>query len=92
LEPNLESDVEALVLWIMRSLVDYPDEIQIEPIRTGTETKFHVTVAQPDMRRVIGKDGQTVNAIRTVLSGIAAAARMQGRVEVRYKLEIVTKD
>ena len=83
--------METLVLWIMRSLVDYPDEVQVESIRTGTETRFQVTLAQPDMGRVIGKDGQTVKAIRTLLSGIAMAGRTQSGVEVRYKLEIVSR-
>jgi uncharacterized protein len=92
LEPNSVADVETLVLWIVRSLVDYPDEVQVESIRTGDETIFEVTLAQPDMGRVIGKDGQTVKAIRTLLSGIAIAGRMRGGLEARYKLEIVSRN
>jgi uncharacterized protein len=85
-----QADVQQLVLWIIRSLVDYPKEVQVEATRSGAETKFRVTLAEPDMARVIGKDGQTVKAIRTLLSGIAMAGGIHG-AEVRYKLEIMSR-
>jgi predicted RNA-binding protein YlqC (UPF0109 family) len=88
--PNSEVGIETLVLWMVRSLVDYSDEVDVEAIQTENETRFQVTVAKPDMGRVIGKDGQTVKAIRTVLSGIAMAGKVHGR-ESRYKLEVVSK-
>jgi uncharacterized protein len=86
-----QTDIEQLVLWILRSLVGFPNEVQVESIRTAAAITFRATVAEPDMARVIGKDGQTVKAIRTLLSGIAMAGKSHG-AEVRYKLEIMTKN
>jgi uncharacterized protein len=86
-----QADVQQLVLWIIRSLVDFPKEVNVESIPADGETKFRVTLAEPDMGRVIGKDGQTVKAIRTLLSGIAMAGKVHN-AEARYKLEIVTRN
>jgi predicted RNA-binding protein YlqC (UPF0109 family) len=90
-EQTWNANTEQLLLWILRSLVDFPKEVQVELIRTDAETTFRVTVAQPDMGRVIGKDGQTVKAIKTLLSGIAMAGKIHG-AEVRYKLQIMTRN
>lgn len=73
-----------LVEYIARAIVDNPDEVKIteEPGEDG-RVILKLEVAQEDKGKVIGKQGQTAKAIRTLLR-IAATQR-----NVRASLEIV---
>jgi predicted RNA-binding protein YlqC (UPF0109 family) len=75
--------LEALIRYIARSLVDKPEEVQIHASESEGSHLFELKVAADDVGKVIGRDGRTVNAIRTLLS---AAAQRQG---TRARLEIL---
>ncbi len=73
--------VELLTL-IVKGLVDDPDSIKItvdEPNEEGI-TVYHLSVAEGDMGRVIGKQGRIAKSIRTVMR--AAAARNGEKIAV----------
>lgn len=73
--------VELLAL-IVKGLVDDPDSIKItvdEPNEEGI-TVYHLSVAEGDMGRVIGKQGRIAKSIRTVMR--AAAARNGEKIAV----------
>jgi 16S rRNA processing protein RimM len=72
-----------LVLLIARALVDTPDEVEVEEVSNDRGTILQLSVAKEDIGKVIGKDGRTAQAIRTVLS---AASNKGGR---RVQLDIV---
>ncbi|MCL1853778.1 MAG: KH domain-containing protein [Peptococcaceae bacterium] len=65
-----------LVEVLAKALVEFPD--QVEVTETATEKTIHLrlTVASSDMGKVIGKQGKTANAIRTI---VKAAAVKDGR-------------
>lgn len=69
-----------LVEYVVKSLVEAPDEVSIEELEDGGETVLEITVAGPDMGRVIGKSGRVINAIRTLAQ--VAAAKQGTRVAV----------
>ncbi len=69
-----------LVEYVVKSLVESPDEVSVEEIDESTETVLELTVAGPDMGRVIGKSGRVINAIRTLAQ--VAAAKQGKRVSV----------
>ena len=69
---------------IVRVLVDNPDQINIVEVEGTRTTVYELRVAQSDLGKVIGKNGQTAKSIRTLLS--AAAAR-QGKRAVLEILE-----
>jgi len=70
--------VEALV----KSVVESPDEIQIEEEHEmGTRT-FYVRVSPEDVGKVIGKSGRVVSAIRCVVSAVAAKSREKAFVKI----------
>jgi predicted RNA-binding protein YlqC (UPF0109 family) len=75
---------ERFVLLIVRALVDDPDSVNVTSIPMERGTLFRVTVAPSDAGRVIGKHGQTVEAIKTVLSAMGTIAK------TRFTLEIAT--
>jgi predicted RNA-binding protein YlqC (UPF0109 family) len=66
-----------LVLYLARALVEHPDEVAVEEIEEQDGTVFELKVAESDLGRVIGRQGRTAKALRTVLS--AASAKMKRR-------------
>jgi predicted RNA-binding protein YlqC (UPF0109 family) len=72
-----------LVAFIARALVRDADAVQVEEIDTERDRVIKLRVAPEDLGRVIGREGRTARAIRTVL-GVASA-----REEKRAKLDIV---
>jgi hypothetical protein len=65
------------VLYLARALVEHPDEVAVEEIDEADATVFELKVAESDLGRVIGRQGRTAKALRTVLS--AASAKMKRR-------------
>jgi hypothetical protein len=75
--------VKPLVEFIAKSLVDTPDEVQVHVLDRDQATVFELEVAQADLGKIIGRQGRTARAIRTLLS---AAGQKQRR---RYILDIL---
>lgn len=78
--------MKELVEYIVKALVDKPDEVNIAETQGESLTILEIKVAQEDVGKVIGREGRIANAIRTVTK--AAAAKQKKRVTV----EILTKD
>lgn len=81
--------MEALIELIAKALVDKPDQVGIRVTPqpavegNGPGSLYELKVAPEDVGKVIGRDGRTVNAIRTL---VAAAAQKKGE---RARLEIL---
>ena len=70
-----------LVEYLAKALVDRPDEVSVEEFEEDDGTVvFELTVADDDVGKVIGRNGRTVNALRTVIR--ASAVRHNRRVLV----------
>jgi hypothetical protein len=78
--------VKELVEYLVKALVDKPEEVKINQIEGEAVTILEIHVASEDAGKVIGKDGRIANAIRTVVK--AAGAKNQKRVTV----EIITEE
>jgi predicted RNA-binding protein YlqC (UPF0109 family) len=72
-----------LVESIAKALVDNPDEVSVTEVEGEQTTVLELRVAQPDLGKVIGKQGRTARAIRTILG----AAGM--KLRKRFVLEIL---
>lgn len=68
------------LLYIVKALVDEPDEVEINVVEGEKSTIFELKVAQPDIGKVIGKSGRIAKAIRTILN--AAIARSGKRISL----------
>ncbi len=66
-----------LVIYLARALVEHPDEVEVDEVDEPDATVFELKVAESDLGRVIGRQGRTAKALRTVLS--AASAKMKRR-------------
>ena len=69
---------------IVRALVDNPDQVAVREVVGSRTTVYELRVAQGDLGKVIGKNGQTAKSIRTLL---AAAAARKGKRAVLEILE-----
>jgi len=75
--------MKQLVESIARALVDQPDRVQVNEIEGEQTTVLELRVAVEDLGKVIGKQGRTARAMRTLL----AAAGM--KIRKRFVLEIL---
>ncbi len=76
--------MKEFIEYIVKNLVDNPDEVSVVEIEGTRTTVYELRVGEGDLGKVIGKEGKTAKSIRTILS--AAAAR-QGKRAVLEILE-----
>ncbi len=74
--------LKQIVESIAKSLVSYPQEVQVQESVEGTVVTLTLTVAPDDMGKVIGKQGRTAKAIRTVVKAAAARENVKVIVEI----------
>ena len=60
------------LLYIIKALVDEPDEVEINVVEGEKSTIFELKVASPDIGKVIGKNGRIAKSIRTILNASIA--------------------
>lgn len=72
-----------LVKYIAQALVDYPDQVSVTEIEGNQTSVLELKVAKEDLGKVIGKQGRTARAIRTILSAASA------KIKKRTVLEII---
>jgi predicted RNA-binding protein YlqC (UPF0109 family) len=75
--------MKELIEAIAKALVDHPDQVTVNEVDGEATTVLELRVAQQDLGKVIGKQGRTARAIRTILS----AAGM--KLKKRFVLEIL---
>lgn len=74
--------MKELVEVIAKSLVDYPDEVQVTETENDKAVVLELKVAQADMGKVIGKQGRIAKAIRTVVKAAASKEDRKVIVEI----------
>lgn len=75
--------MENLISYIARALVDFPDEVEVTAVEGKHTTVLELRVAKKDMGKIIGRQGRTAQAIRTLLSAAS------GKTRKRHVLEII---
>jgi predicted RNA-binding protein YlqC (UPF0109 family) len=78
--------MKELVDYIVKSLVDNPEFVQVSETSGSSVIILEISVGSSDIGKVIGKEGRIANAIRTIVK--AAAAKSDKKVTV----EILTND
>ncbi len=71
-----------LVEFIVKSLVDVPEEVSVNVIEGERSTILELHVAQEDVGKVIGKQGRIAKAIRTILSASATKDGKRATLEI----------
>ena len=75
--------MKELVEFLAKSLVDNPDDVKIHTFEREQATVIELEVAPADLGKVIGRQGRTARAIRTLLSAAGQKTRR------RYILDII---
>lgn len=73
-------ELEGFVDYVVKALVDYPDEVKIHSEAGENGNVIRVICRESDRGKIIGKKGKTIIALRALVAG--AAGRMQDRVTV----------
>ena len=71
-----------LIMIIAKSLVDQPDEVEVAEVKGDKTTVLELRVAKDDLGKVIGKQGKTAHAIRTILNATATKLKQRAVLEI----------
>jgi predicted RNA-binding protein YlqC (UPF0109 family) len=71
-----------LIGFIAQQLVDRPEEVMVSMVEGSHTTVFELRVAKEDVGKVIGKEGRTAGAMRTLLTAISSKARKRMVLEI----------
>ena len=69
--------MKELILVMARALVDKPDEVEIKEIEGDVTTILELKDAKEDLGKVIGKQGKTAHAMRSILNATATNLRKE---------------
>jgi predicted RNA-binding protein YlqC (UPF0109 family) len=74
--------MKELIEYIVKSLVDQPDAVKVTEVVGERTSIIALSVAEEDMGRIIGKQGRTVTAIRTLLNAAATKNKKRTILEL----------
>lgn len=74
--------MQAFLEYVVKGLVQYPDEVSITPVERSGQTIYELRLNAADAGRVIGRQGQTINAIRTLLQAGSAKKGLRCSLEL----------
>jgi predicted RNA-binding protein YlqC (UPF0109 family) len=75
--------MKELITYIAQALVDHPDQVTVSEVEGNQTSVLELKVAKEDLGKVIGKQGRTARAMRTILSAASA------KIKKRTVLEII---
>lgn len=74
--------MQNFIEFIVKHLVDKPDEVEVKEVEGERVTVYELKVGQGDLGKVIGKRGQNAKALRTLLAAAAARAGKRAVLEI----------
>ncbi|MEJ5297537.1 MAG: KH domain-containing protein [Armatimonadota bacterium] len=75
--------MKAVLEVIVRGLVDEPERVRVRETVSGSRVTYDISVSERDLGKVIGRDGRIANALRTVVSALAARQNREAQVEIQ---------
>ncbi|MGB9603195.1 MAG: KH domain-containing protein [Verrucomicrobiia bacterium] len=74
--------MQAFIEYVAKSIAEHPDEIVIEQVERGGITVYQLRLHPEDVGRIIGKNGVTINAIRSLAQAGGAKKGIRCAIEV----------
>ena len=71
-----------LIDFIAQALVDHPEQVKVTEVQGNQTTVLELKVAKEDIGKVIGKQGRTARAMRTILSAASAKIKKRSVLEI----------
>ena len=76
------NELSKMIEYMARMLVDFPDQVEINEIIGENTTVIELKVAKEDLGKIIGKQGRTARAVRTILNGTSTKLRKRTVLEI----------
>ena len=76
------SELKDLVYYMAKALVDVPSEVQVNELEGEQTTVVELRVDQGDLGKVIGKQGRTARALRTILNAASTKLKKRSVLEI----------
>jgi predicted RNA-binding protein YlqC (UPF0109 family) len=77
-----DPSMKDLIMFIAKALVDKPDEVKVSEVEGEQTSVIELKVAKDDLGKVIGKQGRTARAMRTILSAASTKVRKRSVLEI----------
>jgi len=74
--------MKELITYIAKALVDHPEAVEVSEVEGEQTSVIELKVAKDDLGKVIGKQGRTARAIRTILSAASTKIRKRAVLEI----------
>jgi len=74
--------MQAFLEYVVKGLVPHPDAVVVNPVERDGSTVYEIRLEQADMGKIIGREGQTINVIRSLLQAGAVRKGLRCSVEV----------
>lgn len=74
--------MKELIEFVAKKLVEHPEDVQVRCIETEDGQLYELRVHGQDMGRMIGREGRTAKALRTLVNTAAAKAEVQANLEI----------
>jgi predicted RNA-binding protein YlqC (UPF0109 family) len=74
--------LKELIEYIAKALVDSPEQVKVSEIQGEKTSVIELSVAKEDLGKVIGKQGRTARAMRTILSAASTKAKKRAVLEI----------
>jgi len=74
--------MKELIKYIAQALVDHPDQVSVAEVEGNQTSVLELKVAKEDLGKVIGKQGRTARAMRTILSAASAKIKKRSVLEI----------
>ena len=79
----MAADLKGLIEVVARALADQPDAVSVKESERRNGTVFELQVASTDLGRVIGRQGRTAAALRTLLASAAEEDERRVSLDIR---------
>jgi predicted RNA-binding protein YlqC (UPF0109 family) len=76
------NELSKMIEYVARMLVDFPEQVEINEIVGENTTVIELKVAKEDLGKIIGKQGRTARAVRTILNGASTKLRKRTVLEI----------
>lgn len=78
----MSGELKTLIEHMAKALVDMPEEVSVNEIAGEQTTVLELKVDKTDLGKVIGKQGRTARALRTILNGASTKLKKRSVLEI----------
>lgn len=76
------SSLKGLIEELVKAIVDKPEEVKISEVEGESTSVIELRVAKEDIGKIIGKEGKTAKAMRTILSAASQKLKKKTHLEI----------